>query len=206
VLLDADGFRGARRGSLAELVEWAEPVAAVGVDIPIGEEPGRRRRADDEARRFVGARRASVFAAPPVQGLRVDDYDAANRALAAAGRPRMSRQAWALVPKMREAASLAAADPRLHEVHPEVCFRHLHGAELAWPKRSWNGVTLRRSLLRSAGVELPEPLEDVGATGVDDVLDAAVVAWSARRIALGRARTLPADPPVHDGRAVAIWY
>jgi predicted RNase H-like nuclease len=38
------------------------------------------------------------------------------------------------------------------------------------------------------------------------VVDAAVVAWSARRIAAGTASSLPDPPEDSDGRAVAIWY
>jgi predicted RNase H-like nuclease len=45
-----------------------------------------------------------------------------------------------------------------------------------------------------------------GRAAADDVLDAAVAATSAERKARGDARTLPADPPTHDGRPVAIWY
>jgi len=41
---------------------------------------------------------------------------------------------------------------------------------------------------------------------VDDVLDAAVAAWSARRYAEGTATALPAPPEVFDdGPAAAIW-
>ena len=41
---------------------------------------------------------------------------------------------------------------------------------------------------------------------IDDVLDAAAAAWSARRIAAGEAISLPAHPPVDTrGRPIAIW-
>jgi predicted RNase H-like nuclease len=61
--------------------------------------------------------------------------------------------------------------------------------------------------LRAAGIELPDDLGEAGAAGVDDVLDAAAVAWSAHRIARGMARSLPEQPePGPDGHAAAIWY
>ena len=42
--------------------------------------------------------------------------------------------------------------------------------------------------------------------GVDDVLDAAAVAWTARRVAAGAARRLPAEPErFSDGVDCAIW-
>ena len=74
-------------------------------------------------------------------------------------------------------------------------------------KKSWNGFAERRRLLSAAGIELPhDPLEHADAS-VDDVLDAAAAAWSARRIALGQAGALP-EHEVFDerGRRIAIWY
>ena len=206
VLVDESGFCGARTGAFGELIEWSEPVLCVGVDIPIGHAGSGPRLADLEARRFVGPRGSSVFPAPPPEALRAETYEEANSALAAAGRPRISRQAWNLMPGMKEVELVARSDPRVHEVHPEVSFRHLAGEELSWSKKTWNGLLLRRRLLRGAGVELPDVLEEVVGAAADDVVDAAAVAWSARRIATGDASALP-DPPEVDGTLeVAIWY
>jgi predicted RNase H-like nuclease len=63
----------------------------------------------------------------------------------------------------------------------------------------------RRRLLAEAGIELPDELS-AGQAAADDVLDAAIAAWSAARRARGEAVPLPPDPPVQDGRPVAIWY
>jgi predicted RNase H-like nuclease len=46
----------------------------------------------------------------------------------------------------------------------------------------------------------------VAQAAADDVLDAAIAAWSAARKARGEAVPLPPDLPVQDGRPVAIWY
>jgi len=73
------------------------------------------------------------------------------------------------------------------------------------PKRTWNGLMERRRVLAGAGIEVPAALP-AGTAAADDVLDAAAVAWTAARKARGEARTLPDDPPWHDGRPVAIWY
>jgi predicted RNase H-like nuclease len=62
--------------------------------------------------------------------------------------------------------------------------------------------------IERVGIVVPVDLGPAGrVAGVDDVLDAAVAAWSAQRIARGEARCLP-DPPERDaeGRSVAIWY
>lgn len=205
VLVDDDGFVAARTGSLREIIEWAEPVDAIGVDIPIGHVPGGVRQADVEARKFVGPRSSSVFAAPPREALDTETYAEANETLVASGMPMLSRQAWALVPKINEAADVAAVDARVFEVHPEVSFCELAGTHLPWSKKSWNGLLQRRQLLVSAGIVLPDVIPEVRGAVADDVLDAAVVAWSARRIARGESRTLPDPPEESGGRRVAIW-
>jgi predicted RNase H-like nuclease len=101
---------------------------------------------------------------------------------------------------MREVA--AADDPRIFEVHPEVSFRELRGEPLEWSKRSWNGLIERRRLLTGAGIRLPDMLERAGVAPADDILDAAVAAWSAHRYARDEAVPLPEG---HTGRIGAIW-
>lgn len=203
VVIDGKGFVAASTGTLSDVLAWAEPVAAVGVDIPLG--GSGTRACDVEARRFVGPRSSSVFSAPALDAVAAT-YQATNAALTEAGRPRLSRQAWALLPRMREAAEVAASDRRLVEIHPEVSFRAMAGAPVDWPKKSWNGLALRRRLLCAHGVVVPEHLPEVGNVAGDDLLDAAAVAWSARRRAVGEASSLPALPERHNGRDVAIWY
>ncbi|MCP4085678.1 MAG: DUF429 domain-containing protein [Actinomycetia bacterium] len=206
-IVDDRGFVAAHVGALNELITWAEPVATVGVDIPIGNLPEGGRAADTVARGFIGLRRSSVFNAPPVAELRQDSFDETNRQLAERGQPKMSRQTWALLLKVEEAEALASSDDRLIEVHPEVSFRAMTDRDLEWPKKSWNGQMLRRRLLTDAGIVLPDQLDSAGVIPVDDVLDAAAAAWSARRHAQGQARALPDHVEVdRTGHRLAIWY
>lgn len=203
VLVDEGGFVAACAGALAELIAWAEPVSVVGVDIPVGTSSGAR-RADVDVRRRLGPRASSLFAAPPSDVLDASDYAQANALLSARGAPKLSRQAWGLVPKMIEAAALAG-DDRLVEVHPELSFREMAGEPLSWSKKSWNGLQLRRQLLVDAGIVVPDVIENIGAVGSDDVVDAAAAAWSARRVATGEALSFPDPPEEIGGRRVAIW-
>jgi predicted RNase H-like nuclease len=205
IVIDDGGYAGARTGTLVDLVAWAEPIDVIGIDIPIGHGPGPNRQADVEARQFVGPRASSVFPAPPTEVLDVISYAAANELLTGGVRPMISKQAWALVPKMIEAATLAGADRRVYEVHPEVSFRELAGEPIRLSKKSWNGLALRRRLLADAGIVLPGVISEIAGTVSDDVVDAAIVAWSARRIATRAARTLPDPPEEHAGRQIAIW-
>jgi predicted RNase H-like nuclease len=65
----------------------------------------------------------------------------------------------------------------------------------------------RRQLLAAEGIALADDLGLAGQqVGVDDVLDAAAVAWTARRVADGSARRLPAEPEhFSDQVDCAIW-
>jgi predicted RNase H-like nuclease len=169
------------------LLERFPEAVVVGVDVPIGlPEVGSRRRADLAAREVVGARRASVFFTPPRAALEAVTYREA-RAVA----PSTSAQGWALKTAILDVDRIR--DTRVREVHPEVSFAVLAGHPLAAAKRTWNGQCQRLDLLAGAGIEIPDHL-DAGLAAADDVLDAAVTAWTATRIARGEHITIPADP------------
>ncbi len=226
VVLDDDGFVAAGTGTLAELIAWADEllpgtrVAKVGVDIPIDQVDGPVRTADLETRAFVKPLGSTVFPTPPAKAVKASSYAAANELLVASGMPKISKQAWMLVPRMVEATELARTDDRLHEVHPEASFRQMkielarradpraaeEAIRITRSKKTWNGLLERRGLLAAHGIDLPD--DDPALDGVvsDDVVDAAVVAWSARRIAIGTAVAMP-DPPERsaEGRPIAVW-
>lgn len=186
VVLEDGAFAGAALApDLAALLARFPDAAAVVADVPIGLPALGSRRADVAARRFVGARRSSVFAAPSRAALEVETY-AQARAL----QPSLSAQAFALRRAILDAERHAAA---VREGHPEVSFRALAGRPLAFAKRTWNGQMLRRRLLGAEGIELPD-LIDAGIVPADDLLDAAAMAWTARRVAARRHETFPADP------------
>jgi len=169
------------------LLERFPGAEVFGVDVPIGlPEPGVRRRADLDARAAVGARRSSVFFTPSRAALECPTYSAAREVA-----PNTSAQAWALRTAILDVDRVR--DPRLHEVHPEVSFAVLARGPMAFAKRTWNGHRERLRLLAQVGIELPERL-DAGLVAADDVLDAAVAAWTATRIACSEHVTFPADP------------
>ncbi|HEU5000102.1 MAG TPA: DUF429 domain-containing protein [Lapillicoccus sp.] len=179
----------------------------VAVDMPIGLPDTTRRRADVLARAELGPRRSSVFMTPTRDALAEPTHaraSAVNRTHAGEG---ISTQAFHLRPKLEEVEAVAFARAyRVVEVHPEVSFARLAGQPLAWSKKTPAGMRQRRSLLRAAGVGLPRPDRVGPGVGVDDVLDAAVAAWSARRVRNGEAVRLP-DPPetFSDRWPAAIW-
>jgi predicted RNase H-like nuclease len=96
---------------------------------------------------------------------------------------------------------------RIIEAHPEASFCELNGAPLEHSKRTYNGMMQRMRLLERSGISVPTELGEIGQVSVDEVLDAAAVAWTADRYAHAQARSLPpADRWQYDGdRPVAIW-
>jgi len=177
----------------------------VGIDMPLGLLETGWREADRAARRLLGPRRSSVFAIPPRAVWAEASYPAANlrcRELTGQG---LSAQAWGLRAKLLEANQYRqACGHPLYEVHPELAFGAMAGAPLAASKHTGPGRDERRRLLARAGIEIPA---GTPAGLIGDVLDAAAVAWSARRIAAGRAVTVP-DIPQSDsrGREIAIRF
>jgi predicted RNase H-like nuclease len=176
----------------------------VGIDMPLGLLESGWREADLAAYGLLGPRRSSVFAIPPRAVWAQDSYQAANRRCGELTGRGFSIQAWGLRAKLIEADGYrASCGHPLYEVHPELAFGAMAGAPLAHSKHAAAGRGLRRDLLAQAGIVLP-PVPHAPAT---DALDAAAVAWSAWRIAAGRADVIP-DRPQRDGkgREIAIRY
>lgn len=180
--------------------------SVIGVDIPIGPPDAGERAADALARARIGPRRSSVFSTPPRAALEADDYQTALDITRDAWGKGISKQAYGLRHRILDVGQVARTDSRIFEVHPEVSFREMNGRPLDYSKKTWNGQVLRRRLLRDVGIDIPEEPLEAGNVPVDDILDAAAAAWSAHRIAMGVAVSLPDPPERFGGREVAIWY
>ena len=192
--------------------------AVIAVDIPIGypAPPALERAADNAAHEMVGPRGNSVFPALHPDVLWAPDVATAHDRWFDLTGHRVRPPSLSLRFKTREVEVAVAEDDPVYEVHPEVSFRALAGLSLRLggplaSKKKWNGHVHRRALLQEVGIVIPNHLGNAVAAGVDDVLDAAVAAWSANRIAARVAASLPDPPePIFNGRAngrqVAIWY
>jgi predicted RNase H-like nuclease len=184
-------------------------LAVIGIDIPIGLADDSLRQADLQARAKAGPRRASVFMTPVRSALAFGAHaeaSAENRRRTGHG---ISRQAFNLGEKILQVDRWRSTAPcPVLEVHPELSFAAMAGGSpLAAGKSTWAGAITRRELLAAAGIVLPADLGEAGLrAGMDDVLDAAAAAWSARRFARGEAERVPAEPEVFsDGVDCAIW-
>src|SRR5262249_44937788 len=155
----------------------------IGIDIPIGLSTSGPRECDLLARRLLGKRGASVFAAPDPRLLDCATHaeaSALSRELTGKG---ISIQCFGIVPKIREVdwVMTPALQRRVVEVHPEVAFLALAGHPLLYSKKRLAGFGERRSLLASAlSLDIPDrkAIRLLAPPAVpDDVLDALAVAW-----------------------------
>ena len=208
------------RPTMRELVA-AFPFGEVfAIDIPLSfaTADGYPRPADAAARRRLGRKSSSLFSVPPLEVLTKATHQEAShecRRLVGKG---VTRQAYALRKKILEVDDYlrSTGDPRFIEVHPEVSFLVL-SEEVNRPitatnsKKSWNGFAERLAALQATGMGVPLKVhEDSAKAGIDDVLDAAVAAWTAQRVRLGNATSFPADPErlrdrQANGGPCAIW-
>ena len=189
--------------TIAELVERAGPLEAIAIDTPIDLPADERREAEQLARRMLPGRASTVFNAPAAAVLDAADYPAGNAANRAALGLGLSKQTWYLVPKIRDVRDWLATEPgvRVVEAHPEVCFAAMNGGVVVDGKTTAAGEAIRRSLLAAHGLAV-DARRSTG-VAVDDVLDAAATAWTARRVADGVAERHPAEPA--DRPSPAIW-
>jgi len=199
--------RAVLASTLYEIVAGSSGAAVIGVDIPLGMLPDRWRAADTAAADQLGPRRGSIFRVPPRAVWMANDFAAANRLCRELTGAGLSRQSWALRPKLLEANAIWERHPGLlFEAHPELSFRTMAGAPLSHAKKTWAGQAKRRELLAKQGIVLPDNLGPAGQAPPDDILDAAAVAWSAHRMATGAALSHPSPPEEAAGARIAIWY
>ena len=228
------GVDGAKRGWLAvwhngsqfSFAKYDTPGAllaehhlaeVIAVDVPIGLSDRGPRVPDQLARRFVGSKRASSIFSAPVRGIldAQSQSEASSRHRAIDGRG-YGAQSFAILPYIRAwdvvLRQTAAAREKVYEIHPEVCFAALNdGIGIASSKKSRDGAYQRAELLcREFGSDAVSDLVERIPSRVaapDDVLDALVALWSARRIADGGAKSLPESPIVDsEGLRIAIFY
>lgn len=178
------------------------------VDMPIGLPEAEPRACDREARRLLGARRSSVFAAPPRAALEARDHPQASDLCRRALGVGMSLQSFHLLPRIRDLDRQLRADSslvtRVLEVHPELSFCLWNGGvPLSQAKKCPEGRAQRLALVETlfpgawAQVRQRFPRR---AVADDDILDALAALRSARRIRSGQALVLPAqDPLPRDG-------
>jgi predicted RNase H-like nuclease len=200
----------------SDVLALPEKPRVLAVDIPIGllATPQRGGRAcDREARCMLdGPRRSSVFTPPTRLALKGRSYREAIRL----NRQGLSLQAFGILVKIREVDQVLSArsERRVYEAHPELAFAQLGGAAMQHNKKTTAGREERERCLRRhyrSHYVVPNELRTrfgFRAVAADDIVDAYALAWTAARIARGRAIRLPAGRAPRDARGMPmeIWY
>jgi predicted RNase H-like nuclease len=170
------------------------------IDIPIGLADREARSCDIAARRALGARRSSVFPAPARAVLEATTYAEACAISRRASGKGISKQLFNILDKIRivDALQTPQLQDQLFEMSPELSFAELTGRPMAANKRTVEGRKARRLALASPSafggtvtgiLDRPPP---VGAKR-DDVGDALIGAWTARRRVAGHHLRLGGD-------------
>jgi len=187
------------------------PFDRAGIDIPIGMTENGERACDLLARDKLRPHVSRVFTgARRWLWQEFSDPDRANSEALRRDETRVSRQLWHLGRKIMEVDAFVRAQPALdvREVHPELVFWRLNGHKPLPPKKSEEGDSLRRRLLKRQGFrEIDQWLGEARiGTGAkrDDVLDACAVAIAARE----PEGCVPPDMTGCDayGLPMQIWY
>jgi len=176
VIWDTKTVRSRFCASFVEVLQATRTCSKIAVDMPIGlPRRGEKRACDQQARQLLGKQASSIFPAPPREALAATTFEE----LKGWG---LSLQSFYLFGKIREieAAITPPLQVRIHEAHPELAFRTRANSPLE-KKKTPSGKQQRRQLLPFE----PGPLPGVG---VDDLLDASILAVVARALDEGTAR------------------
>jgi predicted RNase H-like nuclease len=173
--------------------------ARIGIDIPIGLPEKGTRECELQAREQLGrSRMSSVFSAPLRACLQAGSYEDACRIRYRIEGKKMSRQAFEILPKIKEIDDFLDQDKparsRVAEVHPEVSFATWNdGSPMVNNKKTAAGKAERRALIdrewpgevnRLRNILRGEDYE------LDDLHDAFAALWSVRRWVSGQGEVL----------------
>jgi predicted RNase H-like nuclease len=218
VALDGDDVTITTEPTMCNVWRDSPDAGAILVDIPIGLPETAPRECDRAAASRLGGRHSSVFDVPCRAAVEADGYEAARDANGG----RLGSQSWGLVPRIREVDCFLDAHPEaeacVYESHPEVCyatFAARTGADDPGSKRDADGLDARLSILErvdeGVGAQVRDFVERrrddsqwhhrIQSGRLDDVLDAAVLALTARRgpDAFG---VLPENRDVNDRQVI----
>ncbi len=204
-------------GTFAELAEAFPEADAIGVDIPIGLPLTAPRQADTEAKKLLPGKKAVVFPAPHPAIRHERVYQNAievSNALIGKG---LSKQGFAILPKIAEVNDFLTPQlqERIFEVHPEVSFAALNGGKPILAKKATPAGFAERYALLVERSGFSVVSDKFAASHIapgmnvhaDDMLDAIVAAWTAKRVAEGTAQGIPPEPEIgFRGLKAQIMY
>ncbi len=189
---------------MGELFARAREFAILTIDIPIGLSDRDRRLCDVAARALLGRERGrSVFPAPVRAALAGQTWVEACALSERVAGKRLSKQTFAILPRIREVDGLLRSNRKLRrrvrEVHPELCFYIWNGRRpMVHGKKTGEGRNERRALVEAyfgCGFNHIRRAIPSRLAADDDILDALAAVWTAERILSGVALRVSEHPP-----------
>lgn len=162
------------------------------IDIPIGLKSGGsgERLSDLEARRILKTRKSSIFPVPCREAVYAESYERACKVNKELAGKSISKQAWNIVPKIRDVDVFLIENKifreKVKEVAPEICFQALKGFPMEFSKKSPDGFLERIKALRTV-CRLTDEIVEAALSkyrrkevAKDDILDALAAAITAK--------------------------
>ncbi len=162
------------------------------VDIPIGLKNGGagERLSDLGARSILKARKSSIFPVPCREAIYAETYEKACEVNEKLTGKRISKQAWNIVPKIRDVDSFLVENKvlreKIREVGPEICFQFFAGFPMEFSKKKVKGFLERKAVLGNVCKYVDEIIEYALSKyrrkdlEKDDILDALAAAFIAK--------------------------
>ncbi|WP_410510187.1 DUF429 domain-containing protein [Methanosarcina hadiensis] len=195
--------------------KYREADPLVLIDIPIGLKDGGsgERLSDIEARKILKARKSSIFPVPCREAIYAETYEEACNINERLTGKRISKQAWNIVPKIRDVDSFLVKNKnyreKVREVGPEICFQSFSGFPVKHSKKETEGFLERREVLKNA-CKLADEIVEYSLLKYrrkeltkDDILDALAAALTAKQGSKYGFVYVPGKPEI-DSRGLKI--
>lgn len=201
------------------LKEAFETYDRIFIDMPIGlEDENYTRKADEMLRKKVGREYASSVFSPPIRpALMAPSYVEANMISHEYTEKKLTLQAWNITPKIQMVDELLRADESLKdnvlESHPELLFQTLNGGMIYQKKNLKKGIKHRLEIIKAREPIADDFFRDIkedfrrNEVEEDDIVDAMVLAYSAKVSVEKGIKTLPEEFEYDsEGMRKAIHY
>ncbi|AAM05357.1 TPA: DUF429 domain-containing protein [Methanosarcina acetivorans] len=185
------------------------------IDIPIGLKTGGsgERLSDLGARSILKARKSSIFPVPCREAIYAKTYKEACEVNERLTGKRISKQAWNIVPKIRDVDGFLVENEnfreKVREVGPEICFQAFAGFPMKYPKKKDEGFLERKEVLDNVCPFAEEIVEYALSKyrrkdlSKDDILDALAAALTAQMGGICGFTYVPNEPEI-DSKGLKI--
>lgn len=173
--------------------------------MPIGlEDVEYTRSCDDQLRKELGAEYADSVINPPIRpALDAPSYAEANMTSFEYTEKKLSLQAWNITPKIKTINALLCENEgwkdKVLESHPELLFQKMNGGMIYQKKNLKKGIRHRLELILKHEAKADDFFREIkeewrrAEVGEDDIVDAMILAWYAKKSERDGIRTIPEE-------------